>query len=298
MAETNNLKLALPTSNEYVDVEVLNENFRKIDTSILLALAAAAPYSAAATYAQGAYCTKDGKLYRCTVAILQAEAWNAAHWTATTVGAELVAIYTTLANNDPRQWGLGTANIIVGSRDANNCIENGWYICDVNTPTGAWWYVFTVANYANGIIVQKAWYYNDGKVIECMRLGWLDTSVDLGGGWQPWEYVNPSMALGIEYRTTERYLGKPVYVKMVDFGSLPNNTLKVVTFGDNTIRMISAHGIMDGGYVIPGCTGSSDYPGQEMQIFTGNGGNVGIFTHTDRSNIEAVIVAKYWKTTD
>lgn len=139
--------------------------------------------------------------------------------------------------------------------------------------------MFTVANYANGIIVQKAWYYNDGKVIECMRLGWLDTSVDLGGGWQPWEYVNPSMALGIEYRTTERYLGKPVYVKMVDFGSLPNNTLKVVTFGDNTIRMISAHGIMDGGYVIPGCTGSSDYPGQEMQIFTGNGGNVGIFTH-------------------
>ena len=64
MAETNNLKLALPTSNEYVDVEVLNENFRKIDTSILLALAAAAPYSAAATYAQGAYCTKGGKLYR------------------------------------------------------------------------------------------------------------------------------------------------------------------------------------------------------------------------------------------
>lgn len=98
MAETNNLKLALPGSNEYVDVEVLNENFRKIDTSVLLALAAAAPYSAAATYAVGAYCTKGGKLYRCTVAIPQAEAWNAAHWTATTMGAELVAIYTTLAN--------------------------------------------------------------------------------------------------------------------------------------------------------------------------------------------------------
>ena len=60
MAETDNLKLALPGSNEYVDVEVLNENFRKIDTSVLLALAAAAPYSAAATYAVGAYCTKGG----------------------------------------------------------------------------------------------------------------------------------------------------------------------------------------------------------------------------------------------
>ena len=65
---------------------------------VAAALTSAAEYSAAATYAVGAYCTKGGKLYRCTVAIPQAEAWNAAHWTATTMGAELVAIYTTLAN--------------------------------------------------------------------------------------------------------------------------------------------------------------------------------------------------------
>ena len=62
--------------------------------------------------------------------------------------------------------------------------------------------------------------------------------------------------------------------------------------------MISAHGIMSGGYVIPGCTGDYAYPSQELQIFTGDGGTVGIFTHTDRSSNTAVIVAKYWKTTD
>lgn len=118
------------------------------------------------------------------------------------------------------------------------------------------------------------------------------------GTWGAWEWVNPPMQLGVEYRTTERYLGKPVYVKAVNFGSLPNNSLKVVTFGDNTIKMISAHGIMDGGYVIPGCTGDSSYPAQEMQIFTADGGTVGIVTRKDRSNLEAVIVAKYWKTTD
>lgn len=123
-------------------------------------------------------------------------------------------------------------------------------------------------------------------------------STDHAGQWDPLEYINPEMKLGVEYRTTERYLGKPVYVKVVDFGSLPNNTIKVVTFGDNTIKMISAHGIMDGGYVIPGCTGDSGYPSQEMQIITADGGEVGILTHTDRSNRAAVIVAKYWKTTD
>ena len=98
MAETDNLKLALPASNEYVDVEVLNENFRKIDTAVLLALAAAAPYNTSQTYALGAYCTRGGKLYRCTTAISAVEAWTDAHWTETTMGAELVSIYMTLAS--------------------------------------------------------------------------------------------------------------------------------------------------------------------------------------------------------
>lgn len=31
------------------------------------------------------------------------------------------------------------------------------------------------------------------------------------GTWQPWEYVNPPMLDGVEYRTTERFRGKPVY---------------------------------------------------------------------------------------
>ena len=32
--------------------------------------------------------------------------------------------------------------------------------------------------------------------------------------WLPWEWVDPPMKLGVEYRTTERYLGNPVYKKM------------------------------------------------------------------------------------
>lgn len=97
MAETDNMNLALPGSNEYVDVEVLNENFRKIDAAVLLALAAAAPYSAK-TYALGAYCTRGGRLYRCTTAITAAEDWTEAHWTETTVTAELIAHATSKSN--------------------------------------------------------------------------------------------------------------------------------------------------------------------------------------------------------
>lgn len=46
----------------------------------------------------------------------------------------------------------------------------------------------------------------------------------LNGVWAPWEYVNPPMILGVEYRTTERHLGKPVYVQRISFnGALPAN---------------------------------------------------------------------------
>lgn len=51
------------------------------------------------------------------------------------------------------------------------------------------------------------------------------------GTWGPWEWVNPPLALGVEYRTTERYLGKPVYVKLVNFGALPNAGSKDVAHG-------------------------------------------------------------------
>ena len=47
--------------------------------------------------------------------------------------------------------------------------------------------------------------------------------------WMPFEWVNPPMDLGVEYRTVERSLGKPVYVKAVNLGTGPDsNTLKSV----------------------------------------------------------------------
>ena len=48
----------------------------------------ASEYDDTATYAYGAYCIKDGVLYRCTTAISVAEAWTSAHWTAVMVTGE------------------------------------------------------------------------------------------------------------------------------------------------------------------------------------------------------------------
>lgn len=63
--------------------------------------------------------------------------------------------------------------------------------------------------------------YNGGTIQKCKS----------AGAWQPWEWVNPPMLLGVEYRTTERYLGKPVYVKVVDCGACPANGYKDIVYG-------------------------------------------------------------------
>lgn len=47
------------------------------------------------------------------------------------------------------------------------------------------------------------------------------------------EWHNPPMVLDTEYRTTERYLGKAVYTKLIYFGELPNAGEKSVAHGGN-----------------------------------------------------------------
>ena len=58
---------------------------------IFLAISAAAAYDPEGSYAVGDYCTHGGKLHKCNTPIDGGETWNAAHWTETTVAAELTA---------------------------------------------------------------------------------------------------------------------------------------------------------------------------------------------------------------
>ena len=104
------------------------------------------------------------------------------------------------------------------------------------------------------------------------------------------EWFNPPTILGIEYRTTERYLGKPVYVKIVDFGALPANSKKVV-----------AHGIENLGYVLD-YSGSAGYwvlssvPWISNIEFTNT--NIEITTNADEGAYATKVILKYFKYTD
>lgn len=73
--------------------------------------------------------------------------------------------------------------------------------------------------------------------ISCMRMRTDD------GEWQPWEWVNPPMTLGVEFRTTERYAGKPVYAQIINCGSMPaigsEKNTSIAAFNVDVVTFIS-----------------------------------------------------------
>ena len=73
------------------------------------------------------------------------------------------------------------------------------------------------------------------------------------GTWYPWEYPDPPMYLGEEYRTTGRWQGQPVYTKLIDFGALPNSTTKSVAHGISVARVLRAEGQVSNGQAFPIC---------------------------------------------
>ncbi|MBO7312491.1 MAG: hypothetical protein J6U82_06760, partial [Alistipes sp.] len=102
--------------------------------------------------------------------------------------------------------------------DCNDCIFSGWYRVINNAANapffgGAW---LRVDMYDEKYGVQT-WYREamTGTTHGVSAQRFLNRGV-----WQPWEYINPPMQLGVEYRTTERYNGKPVYCRWIDLANL------------------------------------------------------------------------------
>lgn len=152
------------------------------------------------------------------------------------------SIVNALREKAPDGHGLGDTTISEApNKDANKITTTGWYMAAVNTPISGWWlissitygnirYQFAYANEAaSGIL--------NGTVSQRSQKG-------ASSGWTPWEYVNPPMQLGVEYRTTERYLGKPVYCQVIDCGVITTDTQKIVDKSIPVLDVLSCEGII------------------------------------------------------
>ena len=105
--------------------------------------------------------------------------------------------------------------------------------------------------------------------------------------WHEWEIVNPPMVVGEEYRTTERYMGKPVYTKLIFCDTLPNTTYKLFPHGAAVKQAIRCVGQMSDGNSLPFRFSTTNY----VEIYAGPE-NVVIFAGNDKTNRSAY--AQMW----
>ena len=126
------------------------------------------------------------------------------------------------------------------------------------------------------------------------------------GTWLPWEYANPPMELGTEYRTTERYLGKPVYTKMVNCGNLPNGTTVEVAHGIANIGFIVAaqaiastnNTVFNGRAYLPGISNESLTDRWTTYLAGVTNQNISIYCGGGLAGCPVYVTLKYTKTTD
>lgn len=135
----------------------------------------------------------------------------------------------------PSGYGLGEqgAPTVV---DCNTATKNGWY-----STSGA----ANVPQFG-GITLGYGWLHVSARRENIVRQDYY-TSVSapehyvrycVDGVWQPWEAEEFQMTVGVEYRTTERWAGKPVYTKLIDFGGIPSSSTKEVSVGVSNLEFV------------------------------------------------------------
>lgn len=115
----------------------------------------------------------------------------------------------------PAGYGLGeqTGKII---NDPNTVILPGFYGLNggnsINVPEDAYAYI------RYGTLLVERRYNYIAQTAEYNGYRVHRYSIDSGGTWGDWEWENPPMAPGVEYRTTERYDGKVIYTRLLNIG--------------------------------------------------------------------------------
>lgn len=197
-------------------------------------------------------------------------------------------------NAAPGGFGLGVAGgqPLSATDDLDTVTKNGVYqwssSLPKNAPTG--YCKMRVWNGADWISQEIMSAYANEK--DSIRRRVFNNNV-----WGPFEWVNPPMELGIEYRTTERYRGKPVYAKLIDCGTIPaQGTYKTLAFSSDEpgviVSVIAYSGMR--GTTLP----YYDTNGTKYSI-AGNGSSIVIWNYSEPSLDTGVYaLVKYTKATN
>lgn len=201
----------------------------------------------------------------------------------------------------PAGYGLGD----VGGtdlKDCNDAVANGWYDCGnktANIPSGFTGHGTLAVGSRGGDKFQL--YFPAFTNPKSVLMRWCRN-----GAWdEEWEWVNPPMLAGQEYRTTERYNGKPVYAQLFEIDSLPNAKWQDYLFDDTKNQgcndVVSFSCYTSNRKTIPtmshgsGAIDLTDAIDIVVQADPNTGIRIIVITTRDRSSVSAKVLVKYTK---
>lgn len=232
--------------------------------------------------------------------------------------AETVA--TALSNKAPAGFGFGDAIQEIATTSAEESYET--YCAKVDAvldampdKTAKLVRAYPPAVYGNAGTTISLLYKGDANYAVLSNIGSADAglcgwrmfklrypSSSSPAVWMPFEWENPPMKIGVEYRTTERYDGKPVFVMAVNGGAFPDNSSKIIEVQipdtSGQVKMLDCYGVLDNGTQIPGLFGESVFDASNyLGLFTQNGnGKFTISAGSGRTvGLNFTLFLKYWK---
>lgn len=110
------------------------------------------------------------------------------------------------------------------------------------------------------------------------------------------EWIKPPMLLGVEYRTTERYLGKPVYKKMIAYtGAL---TTDYSQMSHNIANIDAVCGCYAELFVSSTRLSTPRFDGNNFIVFSASQSVIIKQSNSDYSSYSARVTLSYTKSTD
>lgn len=204
-------------------------------------------------------------------------------------------------NAAPDGFGLGNIGKLLTPEDNLDEVKtNGWYRWERKAPPqgtlpsviGQSMDATLIRVWGNGAVCyQESINITDDTGHGCLCARTIYASIIY-----PWEWVNPLMQTGVEYRTTERFWGKPVYYKIVDCGQIADN--KQVEHGIVNMRdCISFQGLR-GGMPMPSISNNNLSDPWSFYVADVSRTKITLACGTSAAGGNCHVMLKYTKTTD
>lgn len=146
----------------------------------------------------------------------------------------------------PAKYGLGGQAKNVSDGNLDSCVFGGAYSWQKaeNSPFD-WGYMIVIPAYLGEGLVQIAY-----SMIKELQGCVAQRTLHAWNKWGEWEYANPLLVSGKEYRTTERYGGKPVYAYLANVGAFPETGARNAEVNIESTGLVRFNAVA-GDYLLP-----------------------------------------------